>query len=396
MFTTNNAHGFRREPLPCCCIVMVFVFATIIIIIDKQENGENDFMLTRVAKVNPIQPERTLIAEAAEVIVKGGLVAFPTETVYGLGANAFNDDAVRKIFAVKNRPPDNPLIVHISDLEMIHRVALDVPEKAWKLIEKAWPGPLTVILKKRREVPKAVTGGLDTVAVRLPGHPVAIELIETADTPVAAPSANLSGRPSPITAEHVIKDLWGKIDMIIDGGETFFGVESTVVNVLHDPPVLLRPGPVGVEEIEAIIGEKIVVPEWARGYAEQTVPESPGMKYRHYSPVTPIILVEAYPGNREGMIRKIKEIAKEEKKRRKIVVITSSENNRLYEEEGIRTVVIGSAKNLYEVARNLYRVLREIDELEVDIAISESFDEKGIGLAIMNRLRKASTLILKV
>jgi len=358
---------------------------------------DNILLPTRIIRINPIYPDKALIAEVAEVIVKGGLVAFPTETVYGLGANAYNTEAVKKIFIVKNRPPDNPLIVHISDLEMLHLVAEEIPEKAWRLIKKAWPGPLTLILKKKRELPRTVTGGLDTVAVRLPGHPVAIELIKAAGTPVAAPSANLSGRPSPITAEHVVKDLWGKIEVIIDSGETFFGVESTVLNILTDPPTLLRPGPVGVEEIEAIIEERIIVPDWAKGYAEQAVPLSPGMKYRHYSPITPIILVEALPYNRERMISKIKEIAVEERnKKKKIIVITSNENKKLYEEEGLRTIVIGSANNLYEVAKNLYKVLRQIDELDVDIALCESFDEKGIGLAIMNRLRKASTIILKV
>lgn len=352
---------------------------------------------TRILNVNPLRPEIEPILEAADVIRGGGLVAFPTETVYGLGADAFNGQAVLKIFAVKNRPPDNPLIVHISDENMLELVASSIPEKAWRLIERAWPGPLTLILRKAPEVPKSVTGGLDTVAVRLPGHPVAIELIKAAETPIAAPSANLSGRPSPITAEHVKRDLLGKIDIIIDGGETFFGVESTVVNVLTDPPTLLRPGPIGVEDLEAILKEKVAVPHWAKGYVSQAIPQSPGMKYRHYSPSIPIILVEAPPSKLEDMTEKIVNLAeKEESKGRRVIVISSTESYERYARVGLRAIVIGSRNNLYEVAKNLYKVLHDVDEVGADLAICESFDESGIGLAIMNRLRKASTLILRV
>jgi len=351
---------------------------------------------TKLIKVDPLHPNRASILEAALVLRNGGLVAFPTETVYGLGANAYDKEAVKKVFEAKMRPPDNPLIVHISKIEHLGEIALDVPEKAYKLIERAWPGPLTLILRKSPKVPPEVTGGMETVAVRMPAHPVALELIEQAGVPVAAPSANLSGRPSPTTAEHVVRDLWGRVDVILDGGETFLGVESTVLNILSEPPALLRPGPVSVEDLEAILGEKISVPEWARGYSEQIAPLSPGVKYKHYSPSTPIILVEAPAGEPPALAGRVLAAAEEEtEKGKKVAIISSSENAEIYERRGFATLVLGSRANIYEVAKNLYKVLREVDELGVDVAICEGFEERGIGLAVMNRLRKASTQILR-
>ncbi|MEM2021675.1 MAG: L-threonylcarbamoyladenylate synthase, partial [Zestosphaera sp.] len=209
---------------------------------------------TKVVKVDPLRPEHLIIAEAAEVLRKGGLVAFPTETVYGLGADVFNKVAVRKIFSVKGRPTDNPLIIHIGDPDNLNMVATGISPRTYDLIRKVWPGPITLVLRRGESVPPEVTAGLTTVAVRCPAHPTALSLIRTLGSPIAAPSANLSGRPSPTSARHVIEDLSGKIEFIIDGNDTFFGVESTIVNLTTEPPTLLRPGPVGVEDLEKLLG----------------------------------------------------------------------------------------------------------------------------------------------
>ena len=212
---------------------------------------------TRIIRVDPIYPNVKDIKVCAEVIRSGGLVAFPTETVYGLGANAYDREAVKKIFIAKNRPPDNPLIVHICDFKQLENIVTEIPDKALRLVKNAWPGPLTIILPKHSSVPDEVTAGLDTVAVRMPAHPVALKLIELSGVPIAAPSANLAGRPSPTTPSHVIQDLYGRVDIIIDAGETFFGVESTIINLLTEPPTLLRPGPLPIEKIEEFLGETL-------------------------------------------------------------------------------------------------------------------------------------------
>lgn len=345
-------------------------------------------------KVDPIDPEKRAISEAVEVLRNGGLVAFPTETVYGLGADSFNRSAVKKIYRVKGRPPDNPLILHISDLRELEAVAKDVPSFVYELASKVWPGPITFVLKKSDLVIPEVTAGLQTVAVRCPAHPVALALIKDLGSPIAAPSANLSGRPSPTTANHVIKDLSGKIEVILDGGETFFGVESTIINLTTEPPVLLRPGPVGVEDLEKLANLRVLIPAFAKGLNEAEVALSPGTKYRHYSPQTRLVLVEAgHCLTPATYLEYVKSLINEYLQRSlKIAIICSRETCSSYGNS--ITLEIGSRSNLYEVAKNLFKKLREIDELGVDIAISESFDEHGVGLAIMNRLRKASNEIV--
>ncbi len=346
---------------------------------------------TKVAKVDPLRPEHSIIAEAAEVLRKGGLVAFPTETVYGLGADAFNKVAVRKIFSVKGRPADNPLIIHIGNLDDLNVVAKDVSPRTYDLARKVWPGPVTLVLKRSESVPPEVTAGLTTVAVRCPAHPTALSLIRALGSPIAAPSANLSGRPSPTSARHVIKDLSGKIEFIIDGDDTFFGVESTIVNLTTDPPTLLRPGPVSVEDLERLLEAKIAVPSFARGLEESEKALSPGTRYRHYSPETPVTLTEfGQCTELSCMVECVRAVIEEYvNEGLKVALICSSETCRHY--AGVKTLEIGSRLNPYEIAKNLFKTLREVDDLGVDVAIAEGFEEQGIGLAIMNRLRKASS-----
>jgi L-threonylcarbamoyladenylate synthase len=314
---------------------------------------------------------------AAMFILEGKLVAFPTETVYGLGADALNEEAVRKIFEAKGRPADNPLIVHIADLSDLRKLARDVPQEAKLLAEKFWPGPLTIVLPRKEEVPDVTTGGLDTVAVRMPAHPIALALIR-ASTPIAAPSANISGKPSPTLAEHVIDDFYGKIDAIIDGGETRVGVESTVIDLSSEKPTLLRPGGLPLEEIERVIGEVEIHPA-VRGKLVD-VARSPGMKYKHYSPNAQVIVVE---GRRENVGRKIAELVEEYRSKGLRVGVMAT---REYEADEL--FYLGKTEE--EIARNLFKALRELDRRGVDVIIAEGIEERGLGFAVMNRLRKAA------
>ncbi|NJE85703.1 threonylcarbamoyl-AMP synthase [Thermococcus sp. CX2] len=314
---------------------------------------------------------------AARFILEGKLVAFPTETVYGLGADALNEKAVKRIFKAKGRPADNPLIVHIADFKDLNKLAREIPEEAKLLAERFWPGPLTMVLPKKDEVPKVTTGGLDTVAVRMPSHPIALALIR-ASTPIAAPSANVSGRPSPTMAEHVIDDFYGKIECVIDGGETKIGVESTVIDLSGEKPTLLRPGGLPLEEIERVIGEVEIHPA-VRGKLVD-VARSPGMKYKHYSPEAQVIVVE---GPRERVREKIKELVKEYQGQGLCVGVMATEP---YECDEF--FHLGGTEE--EVARNLFKALRELDKRGVDIIIAEGIEERGLGFAVMNRLRKAA------
>jgi len=348
--------------------------------------------VTRVFKVDPLNPDQDVIRQVASILRSGGLVAFPTETVYGLGAAVFNEQAVRRVYNVKQRPFDNPLIIHISSLEMLYLVAEDISEREVKLIEKFWPGPLTLILPRNPRVPRVVSGGLDTVAVRMPAHPVALALIRELGEPIAAPSANLAGRPSPTSAEHVIQDLYGKIDAIVDGGVTLYGIESTIINARTNPPILLRPGAYPVEEIERVLGEKVAVPDYARGLGEATLALAPGMRYRHYAPETPLILVDPVSGRIDTLVSKVLSTIMELRDMySKICVVSSKETANAYRSlEGVSVIEIGSRWNIFEVTRNLFKTLRILDTLKCDIGLVEGFEERGLGLAVMNRLRKAS------
>jgi len=339
---------------------------------------------TRLVKVDPLHPDADAIAEAAAVIRRGGLVAFPTETVYGLGANALDPAAVRRIFAAKGRPGDNPLIVHLAGAGQVPAVAVPLPAVDI-LARRFWPGPLTLVLPRRSVVPDETTAGLDTVAVRVPDHPVALALIRASGCPIAAPSANRSGRPSPTRADHVWADLRGRIDMILDGGEAGIGLESTVIDLTADPPVLLRPGGVTVEELAEILGPLRVDPA-AEGMPAGGPVRSPGMKYRHYAPATRCVLVEGPP---EAVTAHIAARLKEERAAgRRTGVLATREGAPAYAADVVW--VAGSRGDLAELARNLFHSLRELDAAGVDVIYMEGVAPVGLGLALMNRMRRAA------
>jgi len=309
------------------------------------------------------KPNPKTILEAARIIRGGGLVAFPTETVYGLGANALDPEAVERIFKAKGRPQDNPIIVHIARVEDARKLVLYFPPVAKRLADRFWPGPLTMILPKSKKVPYETTAGLDTVALRMPAHPVALALLKAAKVPVAAPSANVSGRPSPTTAAHVVHDLSGRIDAILDGGPARIGVESTVLDLTSKTPTVLRPGGIGIEELRKVLGKVNI---YHAGKSAKR-PRAPGMKYRHYAPKAPIILVEGDAGKAR---LKVNELARRHKRQGKRV----------------RILKTGAA--------SLYQQLRRFDGEDADVIIAQARDEKGLGLAVMNRLRKAATKIV--
>ena len=266
-------------------------------------------MKTEILKIDLHNIDSQKIKYAAQVIEEGGLVAFPTETVYGLGADALNKTAVEKIFKAKGRPSDNPLIVHVADKKSVGNLVLRIPEKAEKLMDAFWPGPLTLVMDKQSIVPDIITAGLDTVAIRVPSHPIALALIREAKLPIAAPSANISGKPSPTDSKHVINDLYGKVDVIIDGGFSNIGVESTVVDMVVDPPMLLRPGGITLEQLEDVIGNVRIDPGIAQKNLDgKVVPKSPGMKYKHYAPKAKVVIVE---GEIQKVAEKINELVKE-------------------------------------------------------------------------------------
>lgn len=326
------------------------------------------------------------IAVAAELIRQGECVAFPTETVYGLGANALAEQAVAKIFAAKGRPADNPLIVHLYDRRQLADVISKWPREAEKLMVAFWPGPLTLVLPKSDAVPAMVTGGLDTVAVRIPDHPLALALLKAAGVPVAAPSANISGRPSPTRASHVLHDLGGRIPAIVDGGETGWGLESTVLDCTVQPIKLLRPGAVTLEQLR-----RHVFVETDRGTRQHNdaAPPSPGMKYRHYSPEARVIVVEGKHIQRE--IRQ--QLAHFRRQGTTAVVLAFSENKTAYGDAA--TMDMGSRGDLKVAASRLYHLLRKADHLGYQAVLVEGLPETDLGQAIMNRLRKAAAKVVK-
>ncbi|MBO5237247.1 MAG: threonylcarbamoyl-AMP synthase [Lachnospiraceae bacterium] len=323
---------------------------------------------------------------ASEILKKGGLVAFPTETVYGLGGDALNPDASRKIYSAKGRPSDNPLIVHIADETDLQKIAKDIPEAAYKLMDVFWPGPMTMIFHKKPIVPDSTTGGLDTVAVRMPSHNVAYELIRRSGVMIAAPSANTSGRPSPTMASHVREDMEGKIDMIIDGGDCRYGIESTIIDMTGEVPTILRPGYITREMLEDVIGTVEVDPA-ILGEAAHVRPKAPGMKYTHYAPKGIMYIVEGESSN--SVIRCINRMVKERQMAGcKVGVLATRYNAMAYEADEV--IVIGDKKDELMISSNLYRTLREFDARGVDYIYSESFAGSSLGTAIMNRLIKAA------
>lgn len=350
-------------------------------------------MNTKIYQVNIKEDEvlaerdRKIIEEAGQILRHGGLVAFPTETVYGLGGDALDAEASGKIYAAKGRPSDNPLIVHIADIGALKELARDIPESAYRLAEKFWPGPLTMILNKSDKVPYETTGGLSTVAVRFPSHPTARALIKASGTYIAAPSANISGRPSPTTAAHVAEDMTGRIDMIIDGGQVGIGIESTIVDLTGDVPMILRPGYITQEMLDGILGGVSVDPAIIGGdLAKNVRPKAPGMKYKHYAPKGDLTVVE---GEAFAVIRKINELAaKREAEGKKTAVIATDESKDKYSCTIVES--IGTRNDERTIAQNLYDILRKMDEYNVDYIYSEGFFDEGLGQAIMNRLLKAA------
>lgn len=342
-------------------------------------------MKTIIKKVDQTFIDENIIKEAGDIIKAGGLVAFPTETVYGLGADALNTKAAKKIYEAKGRPSDNPLIVHIAKLEDLETIAKDIPKTAYLLAEKFWPGPLTMILNKTNNVPLGTTGGLETVAIRMPSNKIATQLINASGGFIAAPSANTSGRPSPTLAAHVEEDLKGTIDMIIDGGMVDIGVESSIIDLTVTPPMVLRPGAITKTMMEAVIGE-VSEDVTLMKDDDKHRPKAPGMKYRHYAPKAELILVE---GEMETVIKNINVLSKEAvKEGKKVGVIATGESRDRYEVGEVKS--IGTRAKEETIAHHLYQILREFDDDKVDIIYSEAFETKGIGKAIMNRLLKAA------
>lgn len=342
-------------------------------------------METKVEKIEKTQMNMDIINAAGQILQQGGLVAFPTETVYGLGANALDEEAARKTYAAKGRPSDNPLIVHIASLEDLYPITKKVPEKAVALAEKFWPGPLTMIFEKSELVPHGTTGGLETVAVRMPDNEVALALIRAGGGYVSGPSANKSGRPSPTMARHVLDDLEGRIDMILDGGPVHIGVESTIVDMTVEPPMILRPGAVTKEMLEETVGE-VTVDHTILTADTKTPPKAPGMKYRHYAPKAEMTVVE---GPLEKVVDKIGELAAaRENEGHRVGIIATQETMGRYDHENVKC--IGTREDESTVAANLYAILREFDDDGTEYIYSEAFASDGIGSAVMNRLLKAA------
>ncbi|MDK2808852.1 MAG: L-threonylcarbamoyladenylate synthase [Clostridiales bacterium] len=344
-------------------------------------------METKIIKINEHKFEQDEFSEAVQILRTGGLVAFPTETVYGLGGDGLRADAAKKIYEAKGRPSDNPLILHIADLAMLSSLAEEIPDAAQVLAKKFWPGPLTMIFKKKREVPFGTTGGLDSVAVRMPSHKVARELIRLSGVCIAAPSANTSGRPSPTKASHVIDDLMGKIDMIIDGGEVGIGIESTIVDLTGERPTILRPGFITQRMLEKAVGEVRIDPAVLSKKADPNlVPKAPGMKYKHYAPKAELTIMEgALPLVTEEINRRC---LKAQCAGKRVGVICSCDTKQAYTIGIVKE--IGDRKQEITIAQRLYSILREFDDLGVDIIYSESFASDDLGQAIMNRLLKAA------
>jgi L-threonylcarbamoyladenylate synthase len=342
---------------------------------------------TLMLKVNPEKPETEKVQAAANIIKQGGLVAFPTETVYGLGADALNSKAVLSLFEAKKRPLDNPPIVHVENVSMVYALVKLIPPKAGQLMKFFWPGPLTLVFERSPAVPDVAVAGLDTIAVRMPKHAVALALIRESNCPIAAPSANIAGKPSPTTAEHVLSDLNGRIDVILDAGPTSVGVESTVLDMNVNPPMVLRPGGTPVEALKKVLGDVKIHPFVA---AEKELPiektRSPGMRHKHYAPNAQVIVVEGAVSAVMATVKSL--ISTYWLQDKRVGVLATDETAWAYEADVVKS--LGSRRNVDVMAANLFRLLREFNEENVDVILAESVRTEGLGLAVMNRLRKAS------
>lgn len=341
-------------------------------------------MKTEVLKVENIIKDANKIERAAELLKAGETVAIPTETVYGLAANALDEEAVAKIFEAKGRPQDNPLIVHISEIYSLEKLVQDIPECALKLAHAFWPGPLTIILKKKDVISDAVSAGLDTVGIRCPENRVARAIIHTAGIPLAAPSANTSGRPSPTAAAHVIEDMFGKIPAIVDGGDCGVGLESTIVDLTGQKPRLLRPGGITPIQLRSVLGELIIDPAVTREISEDTVVRAPGMKYRHYAPKAPVVIID-------GELKKAKDYVIRNSKDARVAVLCFEEELAAFSDCGVTVLSYGSSESPEELAHQLFDVLRRLDAMDLDqIYAREPKIGEGLELAIINRLQKAA------
>ncbi|NFN87208.1 threonylcarbamoyl-AMP synthase [Clostridium sporogenes] len=343
-------------------------------------------METKVVRLDENNIDEYIISEAGNILRQGGLVVFPTETVYGLGANALDKNAVKKIFEAKGRPQDNPLIVHISKINDIDNLVEEISPIAKKIMDKFWPGPITIILKKKDIIPNETSAGLDSIGIRMPSNKIAMKIISMAGVPVAAPSANLSGKPSPTDVETCINDLYGKVDAILGGDSSEVGVESTVIDCTINPPCILRPGGITLEMLQEVDSDIYIDPAIMKKPEKNLRPKAPGMKYRHYAPKAPLKIIK---GDLNKTIEKINEMVQnyiDEKK--KVGIIATDETICNYKNGEV--ISIGSRNDLGTVAHNLFHVLRKFDEKNVDLILSESFEEKDMGVAIMNRLKKSA------
>ena len=342
-------------------------------------------MKTKIIKIDENNIDYEAVQEAGLILQQGGLVAFPTETVYGLGGDALNESSSARIYAAKGRPSDNPLIVHISNMEALEKIVRNIPREAYLLAQKYWPGPLTMIFHKSDAVPLATTGGLETVAVRMPSHKTARALIDAAGGYVAAPSANRSGRPSPTVAKYVIEDLDGLVDMIIDGGEVSIGLESTIIDLTGDTPMILRPGYITEEMLKEAVGQ-VELDQTILDSNSEKAPKAPGMKYRHYAPKGSLTIIEGEPAKVTAYINE--QLVHLKAEGRKTGVIATDETAAFYQGDSVKSA--GSREDEDAVARHLFRILREFDEEEVEVMYAEAFSKEGVGQAIMNRLLKAA------
>ncbi|MDF2505267.1 L-threonylcarbamoyladenylate synthase [Clostridium sp.] len=343
-------------------------------------------MNTKVKVLDSNNLDKDILAEVGQVIKDKGLVAFPTETVYGLGANALEEEAVIKIFLAKGRPQDNPLIVHIADLNEIEPLVKNIPEVAKKLMEKFWPGPMTLILEKTSLIPAVTSAGLESIGIRMPKSIIARAIIKAAGVPIAAPSANISGRPSPTDIERCVEDLNGKIEYIVGGEVSEVGLESTIIDCTVIPPCILRPGGITLEMLKEI-DEDIYIDEAIMKKPEKNFkPKAPGMKYRHYAPKAPVKIVN---GELQKTVAKINEMVQNYRDEgKKVGIMATDETKEKYED--VMVISLGSRDNLNSIGKNLFETLRTFDDNDVDVILSEAFEEKGFGIAIMNRLKKSA------
>lgn len=344
-----------------------------------------DRMDTKLFKIQPENMDMAVLKEAGTIIKEGGLVAFPTETVYGLGGDALNKESSKKIYAAKGRPSDNPLIVHICSMDDLESIVKNIPKEAEALARAFWPGPLTMIFEKTDKVPFETTGGLNTVAVRMPKDPIALEFIRQSGGYVAAPSANISGKPSPTLAKYVMEDMDGRIDAVIDGGEAVIGLESTIVDLTDETPMVLRPGYITKEMLSEVLNE-VLEDATMMDKPEGVKPKAPGMKYRHYAPKGQLTIIS---GKQENVVKRMNELAEEAAAcGKKTGIIATSRNFDLYKADVVKNA--GDREDEAAIAKELYRILREFDDEDVEVIYSESFETGGIGQAIMNRLLKAA------